>query len=134
MDTLLRLVDLVTSDTLTLAASGILALALLALLVLVAWPSSERGARPPQGKGAPATRSGAAGSARTVTARALAAAGESTAEIARQTGLSRDALALLTGVATTNARQKAPPSARPSLLARLTGTGRRATNGTQVTA
>ena len=39
MRSLLHLVDLITSDTLTLVATGALALAILALLVLIAWPT-----------------------------------------------------------------------------------------------
>jgi len=134
MDTLLRLVDLVTSDSLTLAASGILTLALLALLVLITWPSGERGGHATGASGGGATRAGTTGSARAVTARSLAAAGHATADIARQTGLSRDALALLSGLSPANARQKAPPSARPSLFARLPGVRRRTAERTQVTA
>jgi hypothetical protein len=134
MDTLLNLVDLVTSDTLTLAASGILALALLALLVLIAWPAGDRAGQTSAPVTRGATRTGTSPSARAVAARSLVAAGRTTADIARETGLSRDALALLSGLASANARQKAPPSARPSLFARLTGAGRTSDQRTQATA
>jgi hypothetical protein len=111
MATLLHLVDVITSDSLTLAASGILACALLALLVLIAWPARTD------------LRRDASGRPRAVTARALAASGIDTADIARRTGLSRDALALLAGLAAPSPRQKAPVAARLSLLQRVFGRG-----------
>jgi len=107
MNTLLRLFELITSDTLTMAASGVLALAVVALLVLIAWPARHD---------APA---GAARGPRAAEARALAASGTSMVEIARRTGLSRDALALMLASATTSARQKGPNTARLSLLQRI---------------
>ncbi|HNV73870.1 MAG: hypothetical protein IPF87_20170 [Gemmatimonadetes bacterium] len=111
MRPLLRLVDLITSDTLTLVATGVLVFAVLALLVLIAWPTRpERvtaGARTP----------------RSEAARALVQSGTPAVEIARRTGLSRDALALMVGMASTSARQKAPGSARLSLLQRLRRVG-----------
>lgn len=111
MATLLHLVDLITSDALTLAASGILAAALLALLVLIAWPARAE------------TPRDASGRPRAVTARALVASGIDPADVARRTGLSRDALALLAGLSATPPRQKAPPSARLSLFQRVFGRG-----------
>lgn len=109
MASLLQLVDLITSDTLTLAASGILAAALLALLVLIAWPARAEPARD------------ASGRPRAATARALVASGIDQGDIARRTGLSRDALALLAGLSSSAPRQKAPSSARLSLFQRLFG-------------
>lgn len=111
MATLLHLVDLITSDSLTLAASGILAVALLALLVLIAWPARTE------------ARRDASGHPRAVTARALAASGIDAADIARRTGLSRDALALLAGLSAPSSRQKAPAAARLSLFQRVFGRG-----------
>jgi hypothetical protein len=111
MRPLLQLFDLITSDTLTLAATGILAAAILALLVLIAWPTRRESA-------APASRS-----PRASEARALVASGTPASEIARRTGLSRDALALMTGMASSSARQKAPNTARLSLFQRLRRSG-----------
>ena len=51
----------------------------------------------------------------------MVASGASAAEVARRTGLSRDALAILLGPATIAARQKAPKAARLSLLQRMFG-------------
>lgn len=111
MATLLHLVDLITSDALTLAASGILAAALLALLVLIAWPARAE------------TPRDASGRPRAMTARALVASGIDTADVARRTGLSRDALALLAGLSAPAPRQKAPSAARLSFFQRLLGRG-----------
>ncbi|MEP7381252.1 MAG: hypothetical protein ABI910_06165 [Gemmatimonadota bacterium] len=121
MPALLHLVELITSDSLTLAASGILAAAVLALLVLIAWPARGE------------ARRDASRHPRAVTARALAASGIAPVDIARRTGLSRDALALLTGLASPAARQKAPTSARPSLFQRLLGKGDSKAMRSQVT-
>ena len=107
MTILLRLIDLVTSDPLSLAAASVLALAIVGFLLVVCWPSSERAPRP----------RGTATSSRSVTARSLAAAGTPALEIARQTGLSRDALALVLGGKAT--RQNSPHPARFSLFSRL---------------
>jgi len=153
MPTLLHLVDLITSDTLTLAATGILAVAVLALLVLIAWPSR---AEPPRAGQSRAQQSRAQQSraertridpprytgekARTATARTLAASGTAIVDIARRTGLSRDALVLMSamtgtsGTGAATARQKAPASARLSLFQRLRGTGGARTSGAQVPA
>lgn len=107
MNILLRLIDLVTSDALSLTAASVLALAVVGLLLVVCWPSNDR---------APKSRAAAA-SSRSVTARSLAAAGTPALEIARQTGLSRDALALVLGGKAT--RQNSPRPARFSLFSRL---------------
>jgi hypothetical protein len=107
MSRLLPLWDLLTSDVLTLSAACILALALLGLLLLMFWPSGGRRSR--------------GSTSRSHAARALAAAGLSMPEIARQTGLSRDAIIVLTMDATPGQRQKAPQAARPSRLKRLLG-------------
>jgi hypothetical protein len=107
MTLLLRLIDLVTSDALSLAAASVLALAIVGLLLVLCWPSSDRAPKP----------RGAAISSRSVTARSLAAAGTPALEIARQTGLSRDALALVLGGKAT--RQNSPLPARFSLFGRL---------------
>jgi hypothetical protein len=107
MTILLRLIDLVTSDALSLAAASVLALAIIGLLLVACWPASDRA---PRVKGTSA-------SSRSVTARSLAAAGTPALEIARQTGLSRDALALvLAGKAT---RQFSPHPARFSFFSRF---------------
>ena len=128
MHTLTQLWNLVTNDALTLAATGVLALAILALLVLVAWPARSDGTGAPHG-----VRSSRTSRApRAVAARAMVAAGASAAEVARRTGLSRDALAILVGPATIAARQKAPKAARPSLLQRVLGTRAAAQGPSQV--
>lgn len=116
MRTLIHLFDLVTSDAITLAATGILTFAVLALLVLIAWPSR------------PDVPASAARTGRSAEARALVASGTPTIDVARRTGLSRDALALMAGTVSASARQKAPGSARPSALHRL----RRAMRGEAV--
>lgn len=121
MRPLLHLVDLITSDTLTLVAAGALALAVIALLVLIAWPTRNE---------PPVT---IARTPRSAEARALVASGTPALEVARRTGLSRDALTLLMGVAPASARQKAPPSARFSLFQRLRRTGRGTAMQQQVT-
>jgi hypothetical protein len=100
--------DLVTRDPLALAASGALALALLLLVAVLLWPSRRR----PSGA--------TTGGMRSAHARALAAAGVTESDIARRTGLSRDALALVRGATRPAARQKAPSSARFSLFRRST--------------
>lgn len=122
MRAILHLVDLITSDTLTLVATGALALAVIALLVLIAWPTR------------PATPLSTARSPRSAEARALVASGTPALEVARRTGLSRDALALLVGTAPSSARQKAPTSARFSLFQRLRRMGRSGAVRQQVTA
>jgi hypothetical protein len=100
--TLLRMWDLVTSDLLTLTITGVLAVASLALLAFAMWPSrSTRSAQTP---------------IRSAQARALVALGTPAADIARRTGLSRDALALmdaarLRDAATLGARQKGSKAA-----------------------
>jgi hypothetical protein len=129
MRTLLQLIDLITSDTITLAVSGVLVLAVLALLVLIAWPSrpaSPGTARSPSraqsrtpSSGHAHTPSRTPASTRSAEARVLFASGTPAAEVARRTGLSRDALALLGGMASASARQKAPASARLSVWQRF---------------
>jgi len=102
MSTIIRLLDLVTSDTLTLAAAAVLALAILGLLLVISWPSND------------ARRVGA--SSRSTTARSLAEAGTPALEIARRTGLSRDALALMLAAPGRATRQLSPDPVRFSLL------------------
>lgn len=127
MPTLLRLIDLVTSDTLTLAVTGVLVVAVLALLVLIAWPSRRpTPSAPARGatrvsRATSATPSRTPTSTRSAEARALFASGTPAAEVARRTGLSRDAIALLGGMASASARQKAPASARLSVWRRALG-------------
>lgn len=84
MDALLHSWEVITRDALTLGASAGLAVALLSLLAFATWP-----ARTPRS----GQRSSAA--ARSEQARALVASGASPADVARRTGLSRDALALM---------------------------------------
>lgn len=115
-----RLLDLVTSDVLTLTTAGVLAVAVLGLLLVISWPSTD---------GAPA-----ASTARSTTARSLAAAGTPALEIARRTGLSRDALALLVAAPHTTARQLSPHPARFSLFGRRPGTPARPARSPQVAA
>jgi hypothetical protein len=133
MRTLLQLIDLITSDTITLAVSGVLVLAVLALLVLIAWPSRPASSGTPRSPSRAQSRTPSSGHARTPSrtpsrtpastrsaeARVLFAAGTPAAEVARRTGLSRDALALLGGMASASARQKAPASARLSVWQRF---------------
>ena len=54
-------------------------------------------------------------------------------EVSTRTGLSRDALALMRGMAPSSARQKAPTSARFSLFQRLRRAGRGGAMQQQVT-
>lgn len=108
MTYIIQLMDLVTSNTVTLVAASVLALAIVGLILVACWPSSEKPAH--SSRQTPT-------SSRSVTARSLAAAGTPALEIARQTGLSRDALALvLAGKAT---RQNSPHPARFSLFGRF---------------
>ena len=104
MSTFARLLDLVTSDALTLAAACVLAIAVLGLLLVISWPSVD--AKPSES------------TARSTTARSLVAAGTPALEIARRTGLSRDALALLVTATRLPARQLSPLPARFSLFER----------------
>jgi hypothetical protein len=84
MDVISYAWEVITRDALTLGASIGLAVALLSLLAFAAWPSSrERSAR--HSPSAP----------RSEQARALVASGASPSDVARRTGLSRDALALM---------------------------------------
>ncbi|MFN8582723.1 MAG: hypothetical protein U0163_17315 [Gemmatimonadaceae bacterium] len=85
----------VASDPVTLAAALMMAAALLALL-LIATPA--RGGSP-----APLRRP--------AQARSLAAHGTTPDEIARRTGLSRDAVALVLGAASPGAARKGRPAA-----------------------
>jgi hypothetical protein len=103
MQTLLHLWDLITSDALTLAASGILSVAVLGLLAFASWPARAERMTPTP--------------VRSAQARALVASGTPAADVARRTGLSRDALALMGAAvhreaATAAARQKGPKAAR----------------------
>lgn len=76
--------EIITRDALTLGASTGLAVALLSLLAFAAWPARrERSAR--RSRSVP----------RSEQARALVASGASPSDVARRTGLSRDALALV---------------------------------------
>ena len=103
MDALLHAWELVTRDAFALGASAALAIALLSLLAFAAWPS-----RGPRTVRAPRRPRQAPRSER---ARALVASGASPVDVARRTGLSRDALALLREPATPAARQKGPEAA-----------------------
>lgn len=124
MRTLLQLIDLITSDTITLAVTGVLVVAVLALLVLIAWPTRQpagpahAATSRSQSRARSATPSRTPSGTRSAEARALFASGTPTVEVARRTGLSRDALALLGGMASASARQKAPGSARLSVWQR----------------
>ncbi|MEO7964082.1 MAG: hypothetical protein ABIT38_09260, partial [Gemmatimonadaceae bacterium] len=103
MPTLLHIWDLITSDAITLAATSALAIAILTLLAFASWPArAERMSASPR---------------RSTQARALFASGSSAADVSRRTGLSRDALALMSAAAqrsaaTAAARQKEPKAAR----------------------
>ncbi len=120
MTQLVRFFDVITSDMITLTAAAVLALAILGLLLVISWPSKDA-QRP-------------SGSARSTTARTLAASGTAVIDIARRTGLSRDAVALMATSAARLTRQNPPGAAPSSLLRRLTGRLRSSTAGTQVTA
>jgi len=99
MNTIRELWTTVASDPVTLAAALMMAAALLALL-LIATPARSAAARP----NAPR---------RPAQARSLAAKGAPSAEIARRTGLSRDAVALVLSATPAADRRKArPDSAR----------------------
>jgi hypothetical protein len=90
--------NLVTTDAVTLSAAATLALALLGLLLLVCWPPRQAGAA----------------TARSAAARALVAAGLPTPDVARQTGLSRDAIGLIGSSQQRAQRQNPPSPARPA--------------------
>ncbi len=120
MTALIRFFDLITSDAVTLTAAAVFALAVIGLLLVISWPSKDAQR--------PAT------STRSATARSLAASGTSALEIARKTGLSRDAVALMATNAARLTRQNPPGAARSSLLARLTGRSRATVVGSQVVA
>ncbi|MEP7346640.1 MAG: hypothetical protein ABI877_15320 [Gemmatimonadaceae bacterium] len=89
----------VTSDPVTLVASLMMAAALLALL-LIATPTRGKAKRPNAPK-------------RPAQARSLAASGTQHAEIARRTGLSRDAVALVLAATPAADLRKARPVAAP---------------------
>lgn len=101
MTRLIALWDLVTTDAMTLTAACVLALALLGLLLLVFWPGGITGP-------------GGGGTARSHEARELVSAGIPLQQIARRTGLSRDAIVVLTSGSHPAQRQKAPGAARTS--------------------
>ncbi len=130
MSTLLHVWNLITGDAVTLAASGVLALAILALLVLIAWPARTDVAAPTQ-VSRPARSQH---TPRSVQARALVASGSPAAEVARRTGLSRDALAILSRPMTGPARQKTPEAARLSWFKRVRGTPASSRVASQVSA
>jgi hypothetical protein len=121
MELLLHLWQLVTSDVLTLAATSVLALAVLALLLVISWPSRGTAPHP-------------AGNQRSAQARALFASGVPAMEVARRTGLSRDALALMIGIAGLPTRKKGPGAARLAFFRRATPSPTAAPSGRQVTA
>ena len=100
MAILLHFWDLITSDPMTLAAASVLAVAVLGLVVVLSLPSSNKAN---------------AVSRRSAQARALVASGASAVDVARKTGLSRDALALMVGSVGPAARQKAPGTARVAI-------------------
>lgn len=103
MNTLRYAWDVVLSDPTTLAAALMMAAALLALVLI---------ATPPRGRSAATSRR-----RRPAEARTMAAAGRPTAEIARRTGLSRDAIALvLAGTSVPSPRKGRPVAASFSFL------------------
>ena len=118
MRTLSHLLDLITSDALTLTAAAVLAVAIVGLLLVISWPSTDVPAGTP--------------TARSLTARSLAAAGHSAVDIARHTGLSRDGLSLLLNART--ARQMPPTPAGSSLLSRWKARRSQVAGGPQVVA
>lgn len=122
MRILSRLLDLVTSDPLTLAATAVLAIAIVGLLLVISWPSSD----------VPATPTATA--ARSIAARSLAAAGLPQLDIARRTGLSRDGVALLLTRNAGGARQNSPGGEKSSLFSRWRAKRSTVGPGPQVTA
>lgn len=122
MRTLSHLLDLITSDPLTLTATGVLAVAVVGLLLVISWPSTDVPATP------------TARAARSAAARSLAAEGLTPIDIARRTGLSRDGLSLLLNGRTQGARQMPPTSAGTSFLARWKARRAGASHGPQVVA
>jgi hypothetical protein len=110
MQTFSKLIELITSDAITMAAATVLAIAIVGLLLVISWPSRDASETPR----IPRSR----------TARGLAASGLPAVDIARRTGLSRDGLALLLTTPPRGARQLPPESAR---FSRWFGAGRRRT-------
>lgn len=103
MNTLRYAWDVVLSEPTTLAAALMMAAALLALVLIVT---------PARGQSAATSRRRRPSEART-----MAAAGRPTAEIARRTGLSRDAIALvLAGTSVPSPRKARPVAASFSFL------------------
>lgn len=96
MKTIYDLWSTVASDPVTLAAALMMAAAVLAL-VLVATPTRGASTQTPQ--------------RRPAQARSLAAHGTKPDEIARRTGLSRDAVALVLGASSPAAARKGKPGA-----------------------
>ncbi|MBK8250671.1 MAG: hypothetical protein IPK85_25225 [Gemmatimonadetes bacterium] len=122
MRTLSHLLDLITSDPLTLTATGVLAVAVVGLLLVISWPSTDVPANP------------TSRAARSAAARSLAAEGHAPIDIARRTGLSRDGLSLLLNGRTQGARQMPPTSAGTSFLSRWRARRSSASHGPQVVA
>lgn len=120
MELFSQLIDLITKDPITLTASAVLAIAVIGLLVVINWPA--RDARPQ------------ASSARSTTARGLAASGIPATDIARRTGLSRDGLTLLLNTPPRGARQMTPHAAGTSLFKAWKGREGRMADQTQVMA
>jgi hypothetical protein len=118
MRTLSHLLDLITSDTLTLTAAAVLAVAVVGLLLVISWPSTDVPPSTP--------------TARSTAARNLAAEGHTAVEIARRTGLSRDGLSLLLHARTT--RQMPPTPAGSSFLTRWRARRSQMAGGPQVVA
>lgn len=105
MRTLIQFFDLITSDAITLTAAAVLAVAVIGLLLIISWPASDA-PRP-------------SGPSRSATARSLMASGTALIDIARQTGLSRDAVALVATGSARTTRQNPPGAASSSLFGRL---------------
>lgn len=121
MRLLTHLLDLITSDPLTLTASAVLAVAIIGLLLVIGWPSSDVPSRPRT-------------AARSAAARSLAAEGLTQIDIARRTGLSRDGLALLLDGRANRTRQMTPNAAGTSFLERWRAKHSRSGQGPQVVA
>lgn len=122
--------DLLTSDPLILLVCATLAIALVALYVVAIWAPREA-PRAPSARRKQVERSSRA--------HQLVASGTELAEVSRRTGLSRDALALMSGEhgatpAAPAARQKGPKAARLSLSWRSPFAGPQRREAGEVTA